>query len=198
MRIFPLFLLCIFYLPAKADTSESLELRVMTFNIRNSYARDGENDWKHRNELSTKPFVIIHPLFLDCGKPIMLSKTNSSALPEYGFVGIGAQGGTKGQYCSILYLKNRFRVDKTETYWLSDTPTVPSSTWETIIYASSPMPVWLKKKPNISSIFTTATWTMVRKKHAKKASAKLESIFSSSQAMSLSSSWEILMLPKTV
>ena len=52
-----------------------------------------------------------------------------SALPEYDFVGIGAKGGTKGQYCSILYLKNRFKVEKTETHWLSDTPTVPSSTW---------------------------------------------------------------------
>ena len=52
-----------------------------------------------------------------------------TALPEYGFVGIGAKGGSKGQYCSILYLKNRFKVEKTETYWLSDTPTVPSSTW---------------------------------------------------------------------
>ena len=129
-RIFPLFLLCISYLPAKADTAESLELRVMTFNVRNSYARDGENDWKHRNELVYQTIRDYSPAILGLQEANHAQQNELlSALPEYGFVGIGAKGGIKGQYCSILYLKNRFRVDKTETYWLSDTPTVPSSTW---------------------------------------------------------------------
>jgi endonuclease/exonuclease/phosphatase family metal-dependent hydrolase len=130
LKVFPFFLLCISYLHAKADTSKELGLRVMTFNIRNSYARDGENDWKHRNELVYQTIRDYSPAILG------LQEANHAqlnelltALPEYGFVGIGAKGGTKGQYCSILYLKNRFEVEKTETYWLSDTPTVPSSTW---------------------------------------------------------------------
>ena len=129
-RILPLFLLCISFLPAKGYTSEELGLRVMTFNIRNSYARDGENDWKHRNELVYQTIRNYSPAILGLQEANHAQQNELlSALPEYGFVGIGAKGGTKGQYCSILYLKNRFRVDKTETYWLSDTPAVPSSTW---------------------------------------------------------------------
>jgi endonuclease/exonuclease/phosphatase family metal-dependent hydrolase len=130
LKVFPVFLLCISYLPAKADTSEELDLRVMTFNIRNSYARDGENDWKNRKELVYQTIGDYSPAILGLQEANHVQQNELlSALPEYEFVGIGAKGGIKGQYCSILYLKNRFKVDKTETCWLSDTPTVPSSTW---------------------------------------------------------------------
>ena len=130
LKAFPLFLLCISYLAAKADTSKELDLRVMTFNIRNSFARDGENDWKYRKELVYQTIRDYSPAILGLQEANHVQQNELlSALPEYGFVGIGAKGGTKGQYCSILYLKNRFRLDKAQTYWLSDTPTVPSSTW---------------------------------------------------------------------
>ena len=130
LKAFPLFLLCISYLAAKADTSEELDLRVMTFNIRNSYAQDGENDWKYRKELVYQTIRDYSPAILGLQEANHVQQNELlTALPEYGFVGIGAKGGTKGQYCSILYLKNRFRLDKAQTYWLSDTPTVPSSTW---------------------------------------------------------------------
>jgi endonuclease/exonuclease/phosphatase family metal-dependent hydrolase len=117
-------------LPAKAITSESLELRVMTFNIRNSFARDGENDWKYRKELVYQTIRDYSPTILGLQEANHAQQNELlPALPEYEFVGIGSKGETKGQYCSILYLQNRFKVEKTETYWLSDTPTVPSSTW---------------------------------------------------------------------
>ena len=125
-----LLFVCFTNLPAKAITSESLELRVMTFNIRNSYARDGENDWKHRKELVYQTIRDYSPAILGLQEANHVQqKKLLTALPEYDFVGVGAKGGTKGQYCSILYLKTRFKVDNTETYWLSDTPTVPSSSW---------------------------------------------------------------------
>ena len=129
-RTLTLFFLCISYLPAKVDTSEELDLRVMTFNIRNSYARDGENDWKHRKKLVYQTIRDYSPAILGLQEANHAQQNELlTALPEYDFVGIGTKGETKGQYCSILYLKNRFRVDKTETYWLSDTPAVPSSNW---------------------------------------------------------------------
>jgi endonuclease/exonuclease/phosphatase family metal-dependent hydrolase len=127
--IFLLFV-CVPNLSAKANTSESLELRVMSFNIRNSYARDGENDWKHRKELVYQTIRDYSPAILGLQESNHVQQNELlSALPEYEFVGIGAKGGTKGQYCSILYLKDRLKLDNTETYWLSDTPTVPSSSW---------------------------------------------------------------------
>ena len=181
------------------DRSEDPDLRVMTFNIRNSYARDGENDWKHRKELVYQTIRDYSPAILGLQEANHVQQNELLAeLPEYEFVGIGAKGGTKGQYCSILYLKNRFKVEKTETHWLSYTPTVPSSTWGNHHLRIFTFARLVEKQPGISSMFTTATWTMVRKKHEKKAWGKLESIFSCSQAISPSSSWGILMRPKTV
>jgi endonuclease/exonuclease/phosphatase family metal-dependent hydrolase len=125
-----LLLVCVPNLPAKAINAESLELRVMSFNIRNSYARDGENDWKYRKELVYQTIRDYSPAILGLQEANHAQQNELlTALPEYDFAGIGAKGGTKGQYCSILYLKNRLKLDNTETYWLSDTPTVPSSSW---------------------------------------------------------------------
>jgi len=50
-------------------------------------------------------------------------------LPEYDEVGIGRDGGSKGEHSSILYRKKRFSVDESGTFWLSDTPTKPSAHW---------------------------------------------------------------------
>jgi endonuclease/exonuclease/phosphatase family metal-dependent hydrolase len=115
---------------AEINESTHLELRVMTFNIRNSYARDGENDWKYRKELVYQTIRDYSPAILGLQEANHVQQNELlTALPEYEFVGIGSKGETKGQYCSILYLQNRFKVEKTETYWLSDTPAVPSSSW---------------------------------------------------------------------
>ena len=48
-----------------------------------------------------------------------------AALPEYGEIGVGREDGkTKGEYSAILYRKDRFTVDDSGTFWLSDTPEI--------------------------------------------------------------------------
>ncbi len=49
--------------------------------------------------------------------------------PEYAAIGIGSGGETKGQYSAILYLKERFAVSESGTFWLSETPETPSKDW---------------------------------------------------------------------
>jgi endonuclease/exonuclease/phosphatase family metal-dependent hydrolase len=53
------------------------------------------------------------------------------ALPQYGEVGAGRDDGERGgEYCAMLYLRDRMSVDQEGTFWLSDTPAVPgSATW---------------------------------------------------------------------
>ncbi|HSR87913.1 MAG TPA: endonuclease/exonuclease/phosphatase family protein, partial [Pontiella sp.] len=53
----------------------------------------------------------------------------NNRLPEYGEIGIGRDGGTLGEYSAILYRKQRFKVDDSGTFWLSDTPEIPSVYW---------------------------------------------------------------------
>ena len=50
-------------------------------------------------------------------------------LHGYGEVGIGRDGGSKGEHSSILYKQNRFDVAASGTFWLSDTPAKPSAHW---------------------------------------------------------------------
>ncbi len=112
------------------EHTNELDLRVMSFNIRNSHARDGENHWHRRNELV---FEVIRDYSPDL---LGLQEANHAQqeellehFPEYGQIGTGSGGGTKGQYSSILYLKERFEAEASGTFWLSETPAEPSAHW---------------------------------------------------------------------
>ena len=53
-----------------------------------------------------------------------LLKTNLG--DTYGFVGLGREGGSKGEHSAILYNKHIFKLVDSGTRWLSNTPTVVS------------------------------------------------------------------------
>lgn len=51
-------------------------------------------------------------------------------MPEYDWIGLGREGGSKGEYSAIFFKKERFRVLEYNHFWLSDTPNViGSTTW---------------------------------------------------------------------
>lgn len=51
-------------------------------------------------------------------------------LPEYAWVGLGRDGGSRGEFMAVFYRRDRLRVAGYDHFWLSDTPdTVGSSTW---------------------------------------------------------------------
>ena len=111
---------------------DGLELRVMSFNIRYGTANDGENRWENRRQMV---FDVIRSQKSDAvGLQEALKFQIDEiikAVPMYGMVGVGRDDGkTKGEYSAILYNRNRFGVDESGTFWLSDTPKVPGSiTW---------------------------------------------------------------------
>ena len=90
-----------------AADQDNTDLRVMSFNIRNSYARDGENHWESRKDL-------VYSVIRDYAPDVLgLQEANSfqleelsNAFPQYGKVGEGSMGGSKGQYSAILFLRN--------------------------------------------------------------------------------------------
>jgi len=131
MARFILFLLflseCLFL---QASDQGSSGLRVMSFNIRNSFARDGENHWEGRKDL-------VYSVIRDYAPDVLgLQEANSFQLeelshefPEYGKVGEGSMGGAKGQYSAILFWKEQFKLSDSGSFWLSETPTAPSKSW---------------------------------------------------------------------
>ena len=54
----------------------------------------------------------------------------ASALPEYSKFGIGREEKGEGEACTIYYKKDRFQVQNTNTFWLSENPNVVSRGWD--------------------------------------------------------------------
>jgi len=117
-------------LSLQASDQGSPDLRVMSFNIRNSYARDGENNWEGRKGLVYRVIRDYAPdvLGLQEANSFQLEEL-SNEFPEYGKVGEGSMGGSKGQYSPILFLKKRFKLSDSGSFWLSETPAEPSKSW---------------------------------------------------------------------
>jgi endonuclease/exonuclease/phosphatase family metal-dependent hydrolase len=108
---------------------DSLELRVMTFNIRYGTADDGEDRWENRRQMvidvlrDNFPDVVGLQEALD----FQISQIRQS-LSEYGQLGVARDDGkAKGEYCAILYRCDRFDVNESGTFWFSGTPDVPGS-----------------------------------------------------------------------
>ncbi|HLO97354.1 MAG TPA: endonuclease/exonuclease/phosphatase family protein [Fimbriimonas sp.] len=109
-----------------------MDLRVMTFNIRNGRANDGENSWPNRRHLTAQvikkndPDIIGLQEVYDFQLQYLLSQ-----LPEYEFYSIGRDDGERdGEQCTILWKPDRLHLADSETFWLSDNPSEPgSATW---------------------------------------------------------------------
>ena len=104
----------------------NLDVRVMSFNIRNSHA----NDWEARKGLVYEVIGDYAPdvLGLQEANSFQLEEL-SNEFPQYGKVGEGSMGGSKGQHSAILFLKKRFKLTDSGSFWLSENPTQPSKSW---------------------------------------------------------------------
>lgn len=107
------------------------DLRVMSFNIRNSHARDeDQNKWPNRKEL-------VYEVIREYAPDILgLQEVNRFQLeeikqvfPEYETLGMGSKGESNGQFSSIHYSKKRFTKKESGDFWLSETPSKLSKDW---------------------------------------------------------------------
>lgn len=111
---------------------DSHPMTVMSFNLRYGTANDGENSWIHRNHLVMKVFEERDADIVGVQEALQFQLDEIIALyPHYAVIGVGrVDAKTKGEYSAILYRSDRFIVDASGTFWLSDTPeTVASTSW---------------------------------------------------------------------
>ena len=106
-------------------------LKIMTYNIRLDVASDGENAWPNRKDFFTSQIQFYAPDIFGV-QEAMPNQVNdiASALPSYTHVGIAREGEGKGESSSIFYKKERFLVQQSNTFWLSETPDVISKGWD--------------------------------------------------------------------
>ena len=104
-------------------------LEVMTFNIRLGTAEDGENHWDRRRDLLFRVIRDGEADIVGLQEALRFQIDQIvSAVPAYGFVGVGRDDGREaGEYSAILYRTVRLRVLDSGTFWFSDTPENPGS-----------------------------------------------------------------------
>lgn len=138
--VFLIFLL--HFSPAKAQEP----LRVMTFNIRLNIASDSLNAWPYRKDKVASQILFhqAHIIGVQEALPGQM-KDLEYLLPSYKYVGKGRDDGKeKGEYSAIFFDTTWLQLLQTETFWLSEKPSVPGSKgWD----ASFPRVVtWAKFK----------------------------------------------------
>jgi endonuclease/exonuclease/phosphatase family metal-dependent hydrolase len=119
-----------FFFVSMATMSQSIS--VMTFNIRYNTERDGINKWDNRKDRAADMLK-----FYDidiCGmQEALAGQINDlqERLPDYEHFGVGRDDGKeKGEFSPIFYKKNKFKLLKQATFWLSETPDKPSKGWD--------------------------------------------------------------------
>ncbi len=124
---------------------EARYVRVMTFNIRYDEPRDKENAWPNRKEMVASMIRFHQADLVGVQEALERQMTDlEKLLPDYAWVGVGrADGKAGGEFSAIMYHKARFSRLESSTFWLSETPGVPSKGWD----AAYPRVVtWVKLK----------------------------------------------------
>jgi len=107
----------------EAVAPRALDVQIMSFNTRYGSARDGANSWWNRREPVFRTIREAAPDVVGLQEALRFQIDEiRRALPGYGEVGVGRDGGTAGEYSAILYRTERLDIDESGTFWLSDTP----------------------------------------------------------------------------
>jgi len=110
-----------------ARASSPLRYQIMTFNLK--FASEGAaHAWHARRRLVRDAILSQNPDLLGTQEGLYGQLSNIAAdLPDYGWVGQGREGGSRGEFSAIFYKRSKFRVLDHGDFWLSSTPTVPGS-----------------------------------------------------------------------
>ena len=110
------------------------KINIMTYNIRLDTEADGINMWDNRKEgvLSLIKEESVDILGIQEGLPSQIEYL-SKELDGYSMIGEGRDGGNNGEYSAIYYRNKKMSLIQTETFWLSETPEIPSIGWDAAI-----------------------------------------------------------------
>jgi endonuclease/exonuclease/phosphatase family metal-dependent hydrolase len=111
---------------APADGS----LQVMTFNVRFADERP-PTAWQQRRPLVREVIERYAPDVIGTQEGVYLQlRDMDDDLPGYAWIGLGREGGSRGEFMAVFYRTDRLQPLAYDHYWLSDTPEVMGSrTW---------------------------------------------------------------------
>jgi len=119
-----------------AATPKEPDLKLMSFNIRNSHSDDydGENSWLYRKHAAVKMIGELQPDIIGMQEVTGRQRVFlTDSLPGYSHYGIDRDSGLadgRGESMSVFYRTDRFELVDEGTIWLSETPDTVSKGWD--------------------------------------------------------------------
>ena len=109
---------------------ETLDVKIMTYNV---YVMGvGSSSPENRTERVVKTIRNEMPDSFGLQEADYGWVTRiAAAFPEYDYVGVGRDdGATEGEFSPVFYLKDKYTVVDSGTFWFSETPETPSRGWD--------------------------------------------------------------------
>lgn len=116
--------------------AEAQQINVMTFNIRYSTERDSLNAWRLRKDHVASQVLFHEVQLLGVQEALHEQMVDlKERLKKFNYVGVGrGDGKQESEYSAIFYDTTKLAMLKSETFWLSETPTQPGSkSWDAAI-----------------------------------------------------------------
>jgi endonuclease/exonuclease/phosphatase family metal-dependent hydrolase len=110
-------------------TPAPFTLRVMTYNLR--FASDQPpHAWPERRPVMQRLLTRERPDVIGTQEGVFAQLCDVAAdLPDYAWIGLGRDGGSRGEFMAVFYRRDRLEPLAFDHFWLSDTPDFPSATW---------------------------------------------------------------------
>lgn len=140
---FVLFLILI--LNSNALTAQQ---KYMSFNVRFDNPADADDRWELRKKELCEMIKKYDPHFLGIQEALPRQVEYLDAqLPDYKYVGFGRDGeGSISESVPIFYESNAYELIKTEVFWLSETPEIPSKGWDAALNRITTYGAFLSKQ----------------------------------------------------
>ena len=150
-KIFLIALIPVLAFSCESGKAKVETLPVMSFNVRYGSANDGDNRWENRRDAACAMINDQRPATFGVQEALDFQlEYFKENCPGYDCVGVGREDGVhEGEHMSIFYDTKRLELKDWGTYWLSETPDVPSKGWD-------------------AACRRTATWTLFKDKLAGK------------------------------
>lgn len=113
------------------ETKEAGAMRIMSFNIRCTNV--GKDSWEDRIGIVSQTIIESEAdsVGVQEATPEWMAALNETIGDMYAYVGVGRDDGdNEGEYSAIFYLKGKYNVVDSGTFWLSETPDKVSFGWD--------------------------------------------------------------------
>jgi endonuclease/exonuclease/phosphatase family metal-dependent hydrolase len=106
--------------------------RIISYNIRYDCPTDGLNNWHLRKNELMNQINTLHPQIL-CIQEGLIYQVQyiDTCLKNFSYIGVGRDdGNNQGEFAAIFVDTTNFSIIRYGSFWLSETPNIPSLGWD--------------------------------------------------------------------